>query len=222
MASANEPKGMVEVLSTRRLDAAVLAELAEAGIRCTAHDFVDIVPRANAPEIQLQPHEGTVLVSSQNALHALVWKGVKVRCVGEKTAEKLRAQGAEVLSVHSGAASMSEHAVALGETCTFVCGSTRMPTVEDTFKREEAALEVVEVYDTLHASRRVDGPWDGILFFSPSGVWSYHASNAQLPPSFCIGATTGAVAQSFGHPVVLASKSTKLAVVRAAIEHFRS
>ena len=212
---------MVEVLSTRRLDAAVLAELAEAGVRCTAHDFVDIVPRVNAPELQLQPHEGTVLVSSQNALHALDWSGVQVRCVGEKTAEKLRARGAQVLSVHSGAASMSEHAVALRETCTFVCGSTRMPTVEDAFARAGAALKVVEVYDTLHASRRMDGPWDGILFFSPSGVRSYHASNAQLPPSFCIGATTGAVAQSFGHPVVLASKSTKLAVVRAAIEHFR-
>ena len=126
---------MVEVLSTRRLDASVLAELAEAGVRCTAHDFVDIVPRANAPELQLQPHEGTVLVSSQNALHALDWSGVQVRCVGEKTAEKLRARGAQVLSVHSGAASMSEHAVALGETCTFVCGSTRMPTVEDAFAR---------------------------------------------------------------------------------------
>ena len=211
---------MVEVLSTRRLDAAVLAELAEAGVRCTAHDFVDIVPRANAPELQLQPHEGTVLVSSQNALHALDWSGVQVRCVGEKTAEKLRARGAQVLSVHSGAASMSEYAVALEESCTYVCGSTRMPTVE-AFARAGAALNVVEVYDTLHASRRMDGPWDGILFFSPSGVRSYHASNAQLAPSFCIGATTGAVAQSFGHPVVLASKSTKLAVVRAAIEHFR-
>ena len=41
-----------------------------------------------------------------------------------------------------------------------------MPTVEDAFARAGAALKVVEVYDTLHASRRMDGPWDGILFFS--------------------------------------------------------
>ena len=42
---------MVEVLSTRRLDASALVELAESGIRCTAHDFVDIVPREHAREI---------------------------------------------------------------------------------------------------------------------------------------------------------------------------
>ena len=102
------------MLSTRRLDASALAELAESGIRCTAHDFVDIVPREHARKIQLQPGERTVLVSSQNALHALDWNGVQVRCVGEKTADKLRSRGAQVLSVHSGAASMSEHAVALG------------------------------------------------------------------------------------------------------------
>ena len=209
---------MVELLSTRRLDASAYAELTEAGIGCTAHDFVDIVPREG---VNIERRGETVLVSSQNALHALDWKGVQVRCVGEKTSEKLRSRGAKVLSVHSGAASMSEHAVALGEACSFVCGSTRMSTVEDTFARSGVSLEVVEVYDTLHASRRMDGPWAGVLFFSPSGVRSYHASNAQLPPSICIGATTGAVAQSFGHPVVMASKSTKLAVVRAAIEHFR-
>ena len=96
-----------------------------------------------------------------------------------------------------------------------------MPTVEDAFARAGAALEVVEVYDTLHASRRMDGPWDGILFFSPSGVRSSMRPTPSWPRLFASERPPGGGAVVWP-PVVLASKSTKLAVVRAAIEHFRS
>ena len=148
-----------------------MLRLAEAGVRCTAHDLWTS-PRER-PELQPRWRR-TVLVSSQNALHA--WTERDSSPSRERKRRKLRSRRprcpSTAGSIHVGARR------GLGEIAPS-CGSTRMPTVEDALPGPERAK--VEVYDTLHASRRMDGPWDGILFFSPSGVRSYHASNAQLP-----------------------------------------
>ena len=50
---------------------------------------------------------------------------------------------------------------------------------------------------------------DGILFFSPSGVESYHSCNpAGEEKAFCIGNTTAEAAQRYWKEVVVAEKPT--------------
>ena len=128
MASANEPKAWLRCC---RHDGWTLRcwpswRKPESDARPTIRGHV---PRANAPELQLQPHEGTVLVSSQNALHALDWSGFKSVAWGEN-GRKLRARGAQVLSVHSGRRPCRSTPWPWGKRAR-LCGSTRMPTVED-------------------------------------------------------------------------------------------
>ena len=55
----------ISVVSTKTLSAESIQKLSDAGVDCSAHDFVRIALRKQFDPVQ---HE-TVLVTSQNALH---------------------------------------------------------------------------------------------------------------------------------------------------------
>lgn len=200
---------MPDILSTKSLSFEAMHRLEEAGISCRVHDFVQVSSRQTMAPIL---HD-TLLVSSQNALHACDWSGKKVHCVGDQTADLLRNKKAQLLSVHQSARAMMEHVVSLNQPCTFVCGSTRMSVVESGFSQRGVELQIVEAYDTTSNALKIDGDLDAILFFSPSGVHSFHQLNSLTPPAFCIGPTTGDVARTFGHAVMLPPRPSKEALV---------
>ena len=85
----------ISVVSTKTLSAESIQKLSDAGMDCSAHDFVRTAPRKQFDPVK---HE-TVLVTSQNALHGCDWVGRTVLCVGEGTAEQLSERGAQVHSI---------------------------------------------------------------------------------------------------------------------------
>ena len=135
---------MPDILSTKSLPFETMHRLEEAGISCRVHDFVQVSSRQTMPPIL---HD-TLLVSSQNALHACDWSAKKVHCVGDQTADLLRNEKAQLLSVHHSARAMMEHVVSLNQPCTFVCGSTRTSVVESGFAYKRVDLQTVDAYYT--------------------------------------------------------------------------
>ena len=69
-------------------------------------------------------------------------------------------------------------------------------------------------------SKKFDQNWDGILFFSPSGVASYISENKDQrnTHAFCIGQTTATSAKKHFKSVVVAHTSTIESVLEKTIE----
>lgn len=182
----------------------------------TEYDFVSIAHCE--PNETLQHHK--VLVSSQNAVGSFDLSRNDVWCVGSKTREALEKTGVVVRKSFPSASEMAREAVKSGEPATYLCGSMRMPVVEDVYRSNQVELQVLVVYQTTTTPREFDTNWDAVLFFSPSGVQSFHERNDQTPLAICIGETTADCAQTYGHPIVLSRYKTKEAVVQTAVDYF--
>lgn len=69
--------------------------------------------------------------------------------------------------------------------------SIRIPDLENILSANGIKIQPIEVYDTQLKNQRVKGHFDGILFFSPSGVRGYAQSNGfENTHSFCLGPST--------------------------------
>lgn len=61
--------------------------------------------------------------------------------------------------------------------------------------------------------------WDGILFFSPSGVESFVLENNLANSAvFCIGETTAAAAKKYTSSVIVANSTTVESVIAKAVK----
>ncbi len=73
----------------------------------------------------------------------------------------------------------------------FICGNRRreeLPTIltENTIRYSE-----IVAYNTLINKQQLDGDFDGVLFYSPSGVQSFTSLNdLSKSRAFCIGEST--------------------------------
>ena len=78
----------------------------------------------------------------------------------------------------------------------------------------------VKTYKTVLKTKKFDQNWDGILFFSPSGVASYISENKPKKNScaVCIGLTTATSAKKHFKSVVIAPTSTIESVLEKTIE----
>ncbi|MBL6644761.1 MAG: uroporphyrinogen-III synthase, partial [Flavobacteriaceae bacterium] len=77
------------------------------------------------------------------------------------------------------------------EAFSYFCGKLRTPNLEEILPQNNNTIEAVELYETQLKGKRVKGHFDGVLFFSPSGVRGYALdNNFENTHSFCIGPST--------------------------------
>jgi uroporphyrinogen-III synthase len=209
---------MIKLLVTRVLPEPIWEDYSLDNFEVIEHDFVDII---KAKPLEYPAHRN-VLVSSQNAVGTFDLKQKRVFCVGTRTQSALEEGGFSVHQRFSSASDMANEVTKLGQPATFICGSKRLPIVEEVFRDKQLKLQVLVVYKTTRTPRKFFEKWDAILFFSPSGVHSFHEQNKQAPLAICIGETTAECAQTYGHPTVLSKNQTKKSVVQAAVDHFQS
>ena len=105
----------------------------------------------------------------------------------------------------------------------FFCGDRRRDELPSILR--EAGLEVMEkvVYRTQLTPHRVERSYDGIAFFSPSGVESFFTANmpAVTVPLFAIGGTTAAaIRMRCQNTVVVSERPDKEGLVRIMMDHF--
>ena len=73
----------------------------------------------------------------------------------------------------------------------YCCGKLRTPELEEILPQNNNTIEAVELYETQLKGKRVKGHFDGVLFFSPSGVRGYAQSNGfENTHCFCLGNST--------------------------------
>ncbi|MGB7786399.1 MAG: uroporphyrinogen-III synthase [Salinimicrobium sp.] len=215
------------VLSTKKLSPQQKSLLINAGIGVVERDFIKIAPL----DFQIERLPENVIFSSKNAIKAILRKDEtqlvkekKIFCVGEKTADFLKENGFQIAATANYGADLAKLIIEkyASESFLFFCGKKRNPDLPKMLKKHAVDLTEIEVYDTLPSAKSYARNFDGVLFFSPSGVKSFCSENALSGSiAFCIGKTTASEAEKHTKRIVIANKPSIENVIVQAVKKLK-
>lgn len=211
------------ILSTKMLTESQRELLLNAGIAFVEYDSIT----TQAIPFKLEEKQvKNVIITSSNAIEAIRSSGIEVKyffCVGQKTKTLLNQNGYQVKESADNAAALAEIIAKeyQKEVFYFFCGNIRRDELPKTLNTHNIKYKEVVVYETLANLKEFDRVFDGILFFSPSGVKSFLAANyIEDSVAFCIGNTTGDEVTTYTDNVIIANRPTVENVIVQAIKYF--
>lgn len=222
------------ILSTKLLAPRHTEQAAAGGIRMECVPFIRTVPLPPdtiglSPFLQ-QPH--TVVFSSANAVAAVsaALKGSAppwtIACLEGGTLQSVQQHlpSVPVTATAPDGLSLARHLVRMPGIASvlFFCGDIRLPVLPQTLRAAGIAVQELEVYQTVETPQALPGPWDGILFFSPSAVRSFFSVHQPRSGTvfFAIGGTTAAALPAGAHPVVLSPKPDAGSLIDTVLHYF--
>ncbi len=210
------------ILSTKKLSTAQRELLLNAGIGFVEYNAIEI----EFVDVHFNREIKNAIFTSKNAVKSIQYSAFSIQncfCVGENTRKLLEENGQKVVEI-------AQNASELGKIITnnysneqfyFFCGNLRRDELPSILKNNNIQLQEVEVYKTLIKSKKFDRSFDGILFFSPSGIQSYIADNTiGESVAFCIGNTTASEAKKYTDDIIVANKPTVENVIVQAVKYF--
>nr|WP_236669130.1 uroporphyrinogen-III synthase [Aquimarina mytili] len=166
------------------------------------------------------------IFTSKNAVKSVLKSGTNISncfCVGENTKKLLEENGKKVIETAQNASDLAKIIIKKyqNESFLFFCGNLRRNELPDLLKQNDVEIKEQVVYKTHLNSRKFDRSFDGVLFFSPSGVQSYVLENT-LDKSvvFCIGNTTASEVRKYTNTIIIANKPTVENVIVQAAKYF--
>lgn len=206
--------GRKRILSTKKLSPAHKAFLESKGIAVVDYDAISIKFR----DVQIPAGFEFLIFTSQNAVRAFLKQTAKSGlqnlicfCVGEKTRALLEANGLKVLFSAGKALDLARYLAKEhhNKRMLFLCGNQRRDELPTLLNEHRVALTELVVYDTRPNPVTQPGTFEGMLFFSPSGVNSHFSCNpAGVAMAYCIGPTTAAAASFYTDKYKCADKPT--------------
>lgn len=222
---------MKTILSTKILSLAQKERLLNAGISVVSYDAISIQPLAFSMDADIL----NFIFSSQNAVTAFLknienQKNVdksqfKCFCVGQKTASLLVKNGLKVIEMVNYGADLAKiiRKNYKNDSFLFLCSNLRRDDIPNQLQENKVYFKEITVYTTHLNHKAFDRHFDGVLFFSPSGVESYLTSNSiKNSTAFCIGTTTATAVEEFGDTIVIANKPTIENVLVQVIKTFNN
>ena len=219
----------MRLLATKKLTLSLKDRLIQRGFSVIEYPFIEIRPL----EAHLASINNCLLFTSQNAVEIAfsntqlrpLLSGKKIFCVGEKTKTKIEEKGEKVLKFAQNSALLVDFLKKnyKNESFSFFCGKRRRPEIEAFFSGPDDRLLIHELYETLLTPKTMNQSFDGILFFSPSGVESYFQSNAWKPNQygFCIGPTTASVLASYTTSYTVARQASEAQLLLCIQKYYR-
>lgn len=219
---------MNSILSTKKLTENQKQMLLNHSISLVEENFIETKNK----EFKLANINENLIFTSRNAVLSLLqnpdWETLKskpVFCVGLKTKELLTEKGFDVIAFTGYAADLAEiiSLIYAQATYTFFTGNLRRDVLPNTLKENEITFNEIEVYETNLISKKITSKIDGILFFSPSSVESYLASNTiKDQMCFCIGESTSEALENKNiHNIIIAEKPSVENVINDVLEHYQ-
>ena len=224
-------KKPIRLLSTKKLLVNQKQFLLNANISVVEADFISIKQQKVAIEIINE----NLIFTSQNAVLSLVENLEKtdtldllrkknVFCVGLKTKALLEENGFNVIAYTGYAADLAEiiSLIYSKEKFTFFSGNLRRDTLPEALSEAEVVWNEIQVYETVLTPQKISGTFDGILFFSPSGIESYLKNNKITKETcFCIGTTTAEALENITNNVIIANQPTVENVIIQCINYYK-
>jgi len=227
----------VHILCTRPIGKALLQEAREQNIIIDELSFIETIPFetiAIQQEIeQAALQQTTVIFTSMNAVEAVANfidyqpTGWSIYCIGTTTHELvIKYFGAS--SIAGTANSATELALLIAantiiDEVIFFCGDQRRDELPEILHSHNISVTEIIVYETIAVTHTITKVYDGMLFFSPSAVNSFFATN-KLPATtilFAIGSTTaGEIEKYTANKIIVSDVPGKENLVNKMIEYF--
>jgi uroporphyrinogen-III synthase len=214
---------MPTVLTTKKLSKSQQSLLFYAGISWVSYNAIQInYPAHKSIPLQVE----NAIITSKNTWIAIK-DNTKVQnafVVGNKTENLLQENGINILEVADYGKILAEkickhHAK---KSFHFFCGSKRRDELPKILNQNHVQFEEHEVYETILNPKRFEQEFDGVLFFSPSGVESYFSNNKiKGAIAFCIGNTTAKAAEKHTPNIVIAHKPSIENVIVQVVKSFK-
>ena len=224
-------KEPIRILSTKKLLVNQKQFLLNANISLVEADFISIEQK----KISIETVNENLIFTSQNSVLSVVenlegtetldlLRKKNVFCVGIKTKGLLEENGFNVIAYTGYAADLAEIITLIyhKEKFTFFSGNLRRDTLPEALSNAEITFNEIEVYKTNMTPQKISGTFDGILFYSPSGIESYLKNNKiKNETCFCIGTTTADALENVTENVIIANQPTIENVIIQCINFYK-
>ncbi len=229
----------IAILSTGPLDDSLIDVAKQSNINVDVLSFIETRPattRGLKEEIKnIFHHPAVVVFTSMNAVKLVAaeldgqlprWR---IYTVGSGTARLIEKYFGEncIAGIAHSAIELAGLIIEQGiqDEVIFFCGDQRRSELPDILKRHHARVREIVVYNTIALQHPVTTPYDGVMFYSPSGVDSFFSKNETIRQAvyFAIGDTTAAAAKKYtGNLVVVAKKPGKQNLFKKMMEYFET
>ncbi|MBW7914889.1 MAG: uroporphyrinogen-III synthase [Taibaiella sp.] len=231
------PEQQIHILSTKELDPQYVALADENGIVIDRVNFIQTIARDNESDgaliRQIATTENTVVFTSANAVYAVadsledkqpLWN---VYCMEGKTTAAVKEQlpGVRIIGKAPDATTLAEKIIAdnINGPLYFFCGNLRMDDLPAYMRKAGVQLTEIVVYETILTPVKINRYYDGIIFYSPSGVSSFFMENSTTDDVtfFTIGATTAKTLSNFMNETVISPKPDINTLVQTIINYYK-
>lgn len=217
----------IGILSTKILSVNQKQALLNEGFLVTEADFI----KTENTNFELKSVNDNLIFTSQNAVRSFLQnpkseelKSKNVFCVGIKTKILLSEAGFNVIAYTGYAQDLAEIITLIyaSESFTFFSGNLRREALPEALKEAGVKFNEIQVYKTTITPQKTKAKFDGILFFSPSGVESFLKDNGiKNETCFCIGETTAQALGKITKNIVIADQPSVENVIEECIEEYK-
>ena len=226
----------ISILSTRPIDKSLIEKAALHHIDLDAITFIDIKKEVSVETLerikQLTAQQATVVFTSMNAVEIFIailpdksimpdWK---IYCMGGTTFNLIKKYwpNESIAATAKDSAELAQKIVAgnISEV-HFFCGNKRREELPLLLQNEGIRVNELVIYETIELPVQITKSYNGILFFSPSAVYSFFGNNGVEPSTilFAIGNTTAKTIRQFcSNEIVISDFPAKEQLVERAIE----
>ncbi len=226
----------IQILSTKPLGTELIRFAGEHNICIDEVSFIK-TEEVDSEELkkriaELSKQNITVVFTSGHAVSSIkkllpVKPSWKIFCIGYKTKNSAVATFGEenIIGIADNGEELGEVIIKQSseKRIIFFCGNQRREVLPKKLKKNGIQLEEIVVYKTIEKSQIISKHYDGILFFSPSGVRSFFSVNKINEPVqiFTIGTTTAEEIKTYSQlPVIISKHPDKGELVQQVIKHF--
>lgn len=207
---------MPTVLSTKILNTSQQKVLLGAGIKLVQYNAIKIVPQ----DFEMPEKIENAIFTSQNTVERIpktALKNMNCFCVGKKTKALLVKNDAYIVAWAEYGKDLAERIIDgfQNEKFVFFCGNRRRDEMPAILKRNRVDFHEICTYKTELVPKKFEQKFDGILFFSPSGVKSFCIENElKNSAAICIGTTTATEAKKHSTKIYIAEEPTIESIVQ--------
>lgn len=194
---------MIKVLSTKQFDQEVINAAKSLNIDVTCIDFIETVSVEWEQSFSDKQNYNRIVFTSSNAVRCFLdsptfanWlKDKVVYSISGKTNDELLKYNIPITGKAINSLLLAKLIVGdlSKEPVLHICGNRKSEVLKTELEKADIKYESLEVYrTTLLTNVRIPEEFDTILFFSPSGVDAFLASNhiAEKTLCCCVGETT--------------------------------
>ncbi|CAM3960559.1 MULTISPECIES: uroporphyrinogen-III synthase [Flavobacterium] len=215
---------MITVLATKKLTKTQKKSFENNRLQVVDKNFIKtkIVP------FEINILNEILLFTSKNAVKSVLKNSnsltsKKCICVGSKTKKYLEKKGFEVIDYRNNAEQLANFIITKHKekTFTFFSGNLRKNDLPKVLIENNVVYNEITVYETYLKPHKLETAFNGIAFFSPSGVSSYLKNNElKNEVCFCIGKTTAKALENKTQNIKIITQPSVENVIEEIIKYY--